>query len=78
MDDISQILKGKNLSEPPEVAAIKKFILDKYEESVKITVHNDSITLTVASSSLANLLRLDSQEIIKACGLTKKLVLRIG
>ena len=78
MDDISEILKGKNLAEPPEVAAIKKYVLDKYDETVKTTVHNDSISLTVPSSSLANSLRLDSQTIIKECNLTKKLIFKIG
>jgi len=78
MDDIANILGNKKFAEPPEISAIKKYVLDKFKSNVKIQVRENAIIVLVNSPSLANTLRLDSQQLIESCNVTKKLVIRIS
>jgi hypothetical protein len=78
MDDIAKLIKDKNFTEPPEIKSIKNFILSNYDEKAKVSIQKDSIVISVGSSSLANVLRLNSQELIKSCHITKRLLFRIN
>jgi hypothetical protein len=78
MGDIADILKDRDFSEPAELMAIKKYIHEKFQADVSLALRDDAIIITASNGSLANTLRLHSQQIIKNCQVTKKLVFRIG
>lgn len=78
MGDIADILSKKNYGEPPEIAALKKYVLEHFQANVSINVRNDAFILSVDSASLAGTLRMHSQQIIENCNITKKLIFKIG
>jgi len=76
--DVRDILAQKNFAEPPEVAAIKKYVAAQYNgHDVGVTVQNDSIVLHVDSSAFAASLRTRTLAIQRAAQTTKRLVFRI-
>lgn len=76
-DNISKLLAGR-FAEPPEIQSIKQYIKTKYHADVGVTVKDKQIVLNIASSALANTLRLEEEVIKKNVGTDKKLVIRIG
>lgn len=78
MDSLSSILHGKDFDEPPEMAAIKKFVRDEFEVDVGVQVRERDIVVIVPNSALANTLRLRGPDIKRRCQLTKRLTFRIG
>ena len=77
-DSLFNILTSKNFDEPPEVASIKKYVLDNYKSDVTVLVRDKEIIVTASSAALANTLRLCSPDIKRRCQLNKRLVFRIG
>jgi hypothetical protein len=78
MDSLTSILSGKNFDEPPEVSAIKKYVLDKYGASVGIRVRERDLVIIVPSAALANTLRLAGPELKRRCQVDKRLTFQIG
>jgi hypothetical protein len=78
MSDIADILARKQFSEPPEIAAIKKYVKENFNAEISISLKPDAIVVTAGNSSLASALRLSSEKIKVTCQLTKPLVFRIG
>ncbi len=78
MDSLNSILSNKDFDEPPEIASIKKYVLDEFKTEVSVAVRGDSIVVTIPSAALVNTLRLRGPEIKRRCQLDKKLVFRIG
>jgi len=78
MDRIEDLLAQRRPQEPPEISAIKKYIQEHFQSAAKIQMHQDSITITVASASLAGTLRMRLLQIQEAAQTDKRLVLRIG
>lgn len=78
MDSLFKILTQKDYSEPPEMQAIKKYVLDTYKTKVSVQIREKDIVIKVPSSALANTLRLNSPEIKRRCQLDKKLTFQIG
>jgi len=78
MDSLGNLLGRKEYSEPPEVAAIKKYVQDEFQQNVSVMVRDRDIVLQVPSAALANALRLKSPDIKRQCNLTKRLTFRIG
>jgi hypothetical protein len=77
-DSLFSILTSKNFDEPPEVASIKKYVLDNYKCDVVVLVRDKDIVVTASSAALANTLRLCSPDMKRRCQLNKRLVFRIG
>lgn len=77
MNSLNDILGQKNFDEPPEVAAIKKYVLDTFHTEVSVLVRERDLVVTVPSAALANTLRLRSPEIKRRCQLDKRLLFRI-
>ena len=77
MDSLFSILSHKNFDEPPEAASVKKFVYDEYKTIVKVTVHDNDISIQVPSAALANTLRLRAPELKRRCQIDKKLIFRI-
>lgn len=78
MDSLSNILHSKDFDQPPEMAAIKKYVREEFKTDVGVQVRDRDIVVQVPSAALANTLRLRSPDIKKRCRLTKRLTFRIG
>lgn len=78
MDSLHSILSNKDFDEPPEMAAIKKYVLDEFRINVAVLVREKDIVVTVPSAALAGTLRLRGPEIKRRCQLDKRLTFRIG
>ena len=78
MKSLGDLLGGRLPQEPEEVAAIKHYISQHFQSAASVGLQNDTITITVASASLANMLRLHRPKLQAAAGTTKRLVFRIG
>ncbi|HLB66508.1 MAG TPA: hypothetical protein VJJ78_02865 [Candidatus Saccharimonadales bacterium] len=78
MDNLREILGKKRFNEPPEIKIIKKFVRDKYDEEVAITVKPKQIIIGAPNAALAGSLRMHLHELTQLCKTDKRLVLRIG
>lgn len=78
MDSLSNILGSKNFDEPPEMTAIKKYVMDEFKVEIGVQVRDRDIVILVPNSSLASTLRLRGPEIKRRCQLDKNLTFRIG
>lgn len=77
-NSLADILSNKNFDEPPEIAAIKKFVQDNYQEAVEVIVRERDIVVATRSSSLANTLRLNVRRLQAAAATNKRFVFRVG
>jgi hypothetical protein len=77
MDNIYDLLKNRIPGAPPEIAIIKKYLIDTYDESATILVNDKEIIIKVSSAALANTLRLRARDIQKICHISKKLRFKI-
>lgn len=76
---IGDILARRHASEPPEMAAIKAYVYDRYKVMPMVQQQASGFVLSVPSAALAGTLRLESRQIITSCGLEKqRLIIRIG
>jgi len=78
MDSIKDILDKKDLDEPTEITALKDYCQELFQFKPKITIRGDAIWLYAPNGILATELRMRFPEIKRRCGLTTKLVIRIG
>jgi hypothetical protein len=78
MDSLKDILANKDLDEPTEVAALREYCQELFQFKPKISLRKDSIWLYAPNGMLATELRMRQPEINRRCGLTQKLVVRIG
>lgn len=78
MDSLFNILKRKDFDEPPEIASIKKYVMDEFKVEVGVQVREKDIIIIVPSSSLAGTLRLRGPEIKRRCQLDKRLTFQIS
>ena len=78
MDSLKDLLAAKNLDEPTEVTALREYCQDLFQFTPKISLKNDCIWMLVPNGIIATELRMRIPEITRRCGLTQKLVIRIG
>jgi hypothetical protein len=78
MERLGDIVAHYGQSEPPQLAAIKRYVDEQYHVSVRAAVSGNAIVVTVPSAALANTLRLQTTQISDVCQLDKRLVFRIG
>lgn len=78
MENIGDILAGRQISEPPEVKIIKKFMHDAFNAPATVIVRQQQIIISVQSAALAGALRLRLGELKGLCETSKRLVIRIG
>lgn len=78
MDSLFDLLGRKDFDEPAEVAAIKKYVREQFDEVVAVTVREKEIIIATPSAALANTLRLRILALRKLTGEEKRLVFRIG
>lgn len=78
MESLQDILGRYGPAEPPEIAAIKKYIADQFQAPASVSVRGENIIITVHSAALANTLRFHVTKIQAFSETTKRLILRIG
>lgn len=77
MDNLGDLLGRSKYKEPEEIAQIKKFVWDKFEETPDVEIGKNSIIITVDSAPLATSLRYKIIELQSILKTNKKLVIRI-
>lgn len=78
MDSLGSLLGGRGFEEPPEMAAIKRYVMDEFKITVGVMVRERDIVIQVPNAALANTLRLRSPEIKRRCQVDKRLTFRLG
>ncbi len=78
MDSLDNILTDRTPHEPPQVAAIKKFVSDNYGTNVAVIVSPKFYLINAPNASIAHRLRVDTVKMISVCNLDKRLVIHIG
>lgn len=77
--NIQDILKNRPLpKEPVEIRIIKAYMQKTYNTEVVVTVKEHACIISVPSAALASTLRLELNNLIKHCALTKKILIRIS
>jgi hypothetical protein len=78
MDSIKDVLSKKDLDEPTEITALKEYCQETFDFIPKISTRKSGLWLIVPNGILATELRMRLPEIIRRCGLTKRLIIKIG
>ena len=78
MQSLQDIFGNKDFDVPPEITIIKDFVRKRLHADVAVTLHPQSITLTVPSASMAGTLRSYLYPLKKELNTEKKIFIRIG
>ena len=78
MDSLHDLLKSKTPNEPPQIKALKQYMLKHHNSEVKCSVSSMGYSVTVPNASLASTLQMETPKIKEECNLDKKLFIRIG
>ncbi len=79
MDSIADMLQRRAVPEEPEESRLlKAYVNERYHVVPKVVLSEVHLTLVVPNAALAGTLRLELPDIIRECGLTKKLHIRIA
>jgi hypothetical protein len=78
MDNLQDILSRYQKPDQPELAAIKRYVDERFHIAISAAINGETIVVTVPSAALANTLRLQTQTIQETCQITKRLLFRIG
>lgn len=77
MDSLLDILGRKDFDMPPEVAAIKKYIRDEFNQEVEVMVRERDIVIAGRSAAFIGTLRMRTPALKKAAQTDKRLTFRI-
>ena len=75
---LGDILRNRQIEEPPEVQVIKLFMQKQFKASCRVVVQPQQIVIQVAGASLAGALRIKLHELQKLCNTDKRLIIRIA
>ena len=76
-DSLFDILSNKDFDEPPEMRAIKKYVMEHFQRDVEVSFQGTNIVVTVPSAPLANMLRYHARDMQQVAQTNKRVVLRI-
>ena len=76
-DSMESLLAGRRISEPPEIAIIKKFVETKFKIIPDVAVSERQIIIIVKGAGLAGALRPFLSQLQEACDTSKRLLIRI-
>lgn len=76
-ESLFDIFSRKDFSEPPEIVAIKGYVREHFDAEIEVIPRDHDIILTVASASLASVLRFHARKLQTAASTKKRLVIRI-
>jgi hypothetical protein len=75
---MQDLLKSKKPSEPPQLTAMKTYVLENHGQVIKCSMSYSGYTIIAPNASLASTLHMETPKIIESCNLDKKLFIRIG
>lgn len=75
---IADILGNQRFEEPPEIMAIKDFVMQQFGHTPNVRITNQAIMITVSSAALAGALRPHLFQLQHDIQTTKRLVIRIA
>jgi hypothetical protein len=78
MDGLGDILRRRDLDQPPEVRAIKDYVRRYYEAEVQVTMQKHGIIVSARSAGLIGSLRMNLPKLQEAAATEKRIMLRIG
>lgn len=78
MDSLTDILSRKDFDEPIESTVIKRYVQEKFDETVAVTIHEREIIIATPNATLAGTLRFKVLELRKLLDTNKRLVFRVG
>lgn len=78
MEQIGDLLHRYSSREPEEITLAKQYIADEFNAMASIAIKGETLVITVTSAALANMLRLRSLQLQKACKTDKRLIFRIA
>lgn len=77
-EQLRDILLRRDDNEPPEISAIKKFVKERFNETVSIAVRKNQIIIMAKNASLAGSLRMHILDLQKITKSKSKILIRIG
>jgi len=77
-ESLFDILLRRDDTEPPEIAAIKKFVKHRFNSEVSVAVRKNRIVITVKSAALAGSLRMHMYELQKLVKAGSKISIQIA
>ena len=78
MDSLGDILGQKSFTPPDEVTAVKDYVAWRYKSDCRVRLERGVLSLAVPSSALAATIQLERNQLIAACDLKSRLVIRSG
>lgn len=63
--------------EPAEIALVKQFIQEHFKSTARVTIKGEQLIICVSSAPLANMLRLNTVQLLDFTKTEKRLVFRI-
>jgi len=78
MESIQKILNQKKFLPSDEMGALKDYVKHNYDSPCRVREEKGVIILAVPNSGLAATLQMEKTQLIEECGVTKKLLIRIG
>ena len=76
MDSLQDILSKKDFTPPDELTLVKDYVKRHYGSPCAVKIERSALILSVRSSGLAATLFLERQNLIEACNLKHRLVIR--
>ena len=77
-ESLADILGRKDSQEPPEIAAIKQYVFDRYQAQVRVGISIQQIVVQVPGAALAATLRLNLPALQTAAKTKHRIIIRIG
>jgi hypothetical protein len=76
-NSLGDLLATRKREEPPEIAIIKAFITEKFNQPTEVTIQEKQIVIGVKGAALAGALRPLLPQLQERCETTKRLLIRI-
>jgi hypothetical protein len=76
-ESLGSLLAGRNADQPPEIAIIQAFVVEKFKLKPEVMMQEKQIVITVKGAALAGALRPLLPELQDRCQTTKRLLIRI-
>lgn len=77
-ESLADILGRKQNQEPPEIAAIKQFVYERFKSEVRVGISNQQIIVQAPNAALAGTLRLNLPLMQAAARTKARIIIRIN
>jgi hypothetical protein len=77
-ESLFDILSRRDDSEPAEISSIKRFVKERYNTTVKVSLRKNQIIIYAKNAALAGTLRMHILELQKIIKTKSRIIIRIG